>query len=187
MATTHKRIGNKFVLVYLDGSRTDRTYTLCSSYGHPRFRPTSTHLVLGGIPLKLESFDGISVTEVNGTTLRKRVYALSVIEIETITSSSEFSAVIDGTRLSLSQDSNKYLYLDIITGSLDQIPDDEIIINGIPMAIDVNDRLIVLNSGYSSTDIEEYGSVMWGGMPLRIGRVQNDWYLIANPQIINPS
>ena len=58
-------------------------------------------------------------------------------------------------------------------------PRDTTVIGGVPLAIDADKKIILNDSDLLSSEIEEYSSIMWGGSPVTIGRIGNDWYLIV--------
>ena len=117
-----------------------------------------------------------------------------------------FSAVIEGTRMLLKkEDSTGRLYLSLdLTESMSNpnytnilntfstatnpkiggfvingTPHDIVTIGGVPLAVNEDRKIILNDSGLSLPDVEEYSHVMWGGSPLTIGRIENNWYLIV--------
>ena len=50
---------------------------------------------------------------------------------------------------------------------------------GIPMATNANNELFINDSGYSISNIQEYIEIEIGGMPLKAGRIENNYYLIV--------
>ena len=155
-------------------------------------------IVIGGTPLTLQELSETFLGEFDG--LIKRTFAISIIQktdIKTITTSTnpsanqiadeEFSFVWNGTRLSMSQDSDGKLYLDLAISISDNpsllsaVPTYELILQGVPLATGPNRDIIFYDSGLTTDDVEEYGSMMIGGMPHTVGRVLNDWYWVINP------
>ncbi len=117
-----------------------------------------------------------------------------------------FSAVIEGTTIPLKKEaSTGRLYISLSkkeeienpnytntlnfysqeTGSkiggfvINGTPRDTTVIGGVPLAIDADKKIILNDSDLLSSEIEEYSSIMWGGSPVTIGRIGNDWYLIV--------
>ena len=144
-------------------------------------------IVIGGMPLTLQELDETVIGEFDG--LVKRVFAIAVIQKTGITpvepsANDEFSFVWNGTRLSMSQDFDGKLYMDLAMSGNPSISDNptyELILHGMPLATGPNREIIFYDSGFTADDIEEYGSMMIGGMPHTIGRIVNDWYWIVNP------
>ena len=144
-------------------------------------------IVIGGIPLTLYELEETFLGEFDG--IAKRAFAISVIQKTDITPIDpsvveEFSFVWNGTRLSMSQDSDGKLYMDLLMSGNPSISDNptyELILQGIPLATGPNREIIFYDSGFTIDDIDEYDSMMIGGMPHTIGRVLNDWYWIINP------
>ena len=142
---------------------------------------------VGGVALKLHELEEYFLGEYDGNL--KRAFAIEVIQKTDITpvpqtASNEFSFVWNGTRLSMSQDIDGRLYLDLAMSSNPSISDNptyELILQGVPLATGPDREIIFYDSGFTPDDIEEYGSMMIGGMNHTVGRITNDWYWIINP------
>jgi hypothetical protein len=141
---------------------------------------------IGGVPLTLFELEETFLGEFDG--LSKRTFAIQVITTTGLipvepSSEEEFSFVWEGTRLSMSQDIDGKLYIDLKMSdnpSLSGVPTYELILYGVPLATGENREIIFYDSGFTTGDIEEYDEMMIGGMPHTVGRVGNDWYWVVN-------
>jgi hypothetical protein len=141
---------------------------------------------IGGVPLSLFELEETFLGEFDE--ISKRAFAIQVIKITDLTpiepsAGEEFSFAWEGTRLSMSQDYDGKLYIDLkMSGnpSLSGVPTHELMLSGVPLATGENREIIFYDSGFTTGDIEEYGEMMVGGMPHTVGRISNDWYWIVN-------
>lgn len=84
----------------------------------------------------------------------------------------------NGNKLQISLVDNKY-YLNIIDTGITADPYNKITFQGTAQATGVSDELILNDSGFTPTDIEELKSISLGGVPITIGRVGFKYYLIV--------
>jgi len=148
-------------------------------------------IVIGGVSLTLKELDEQFLGEFDS--LLKRVFAIEIIKYVFDPSNpssvdEEYSFVWNGTRLSMSKDTDGKLYLDLAESqnpSISGIPKYEFILQGVPLSTDEDRNLIFYDSGYTVDDIVEYSEMMIGGMPHTVGRVANEnkWYWVVRPLI----
>ena len=146
------------------------TNCISGAYSFSNFSNSSDQIFIGGMPLSLsENSLGYAINVIVGSSIQNY-------------SDREILAVWEGSLVSILQrEERRYLniYLDYDMEELT----DAIIFNGMPLVRNVKNRLIFVYSGYLLSDIEEFAEASIGGIPVAVGRVGNNWYLIVN----NPS
>lgn len=188
MTTT--RFGNNRVKVVQSTTRTDRVFHISIQYGDTNaFTSTTAKIVIGGVPLSMSYLtNGLLITDPLNVSAGSnvRVYALRVIEKASTTdpdpsNPSEIQGMFESIRVGFSKDLDfkNYLNIDKVAGTA--VPTTEMIFRGTPLVLGDNNELIVIASGYTVDDIEEYSVSYIGGIPTSIGRIGNDWFLIVVP------
>lgn len=143
-------------------------------------------IVINGFPIALYELEETFLGEYDD--LLKRTFAIEIIKKHNIvpiepSANYEFSFVWEGTRLSMSQDSDGKLYMDLAMSenpSISNNPTYELILCGMPLATGPNHEIIFHDSEYTENDIEEYDEMIIGGMPHTVGRIENKWYWMVN-------
>lgn len=161
-------------------NRTDKALFINMINGNtPDFTSEDSYkLMLRGIPLQLSYFNN-SVTINNNST---RLYALEVIEESSINPiDNDMSFVWEGIRFSAQQNTDNKIYWEILKNSGTGTPINKATIHGMPLATTATDELIIVDSGYTTSDIDEYLTVSIGGIPLTVGRIGNEYYLVIYP------
>jgi len=115
-------------------------------------------IFIGGIPISL-AFNG-------------SVYAIMVI-FETGVESSLASFVEFGGKFALGVENNGYV-LKVDAESPNPIAETSTTWRGMPLGLTSDNKMIMVERNNFSG---EYGVAMLGGMPLRVKRIGNDWYL----------
>lgn len=182
---TEITVGSSILAVSNNGNSAERASTLITtnttSNKYDLNVDYKKELVLGGIPLSvsiffdLETDPSINITETTNT-----YYALNIIK-RTENPSIVYptiSFVLNGNRLAASNIENEY-FMNIVESSATLSPSKAIVLMGIPMATNANNELFINDSGYSINNIQEYIEVEIGGMPLKAGRIGNNYYLIT--------
>lgn len=176
---TNLRFGDGKIKVS-PSTRTDKALFANIIYGNSsNFTSEDNYkLMLKGIPLQLSFFnDGVLINNSS-----QRLYALEIIEENSITPiNNNISFVWDGIRMAAQQNNDNKIYWEIQKNSGTGIPVNKTTIKGMPISTSEIHELIVINSGYTSENIEEYLSVSIGGIPLTAGRIGNKYYLIIYP------
>lgn len=136
---------------------------------------------LGGVPITLYEYDEQITNPLNSN--KETVYAIGMILKTSITpidpsNSDEISFVWNGIRYAASQDSDGKLYFTASQVGT-QIPTDVMILEGIPIGIGSSNQMMFHDSGLSENDIEEYTSLVLGGVPLTVGRIENKYYWVV--------
>lgn len=177
------RFGTHRVKVVQSTTRQDRANALAIKYGDISDYTVGTDkIVIGGMPLSLAYHtQGLLVNAVY-----KRVYALRVIEkASTIpvdpSNPEEISGIWDFARFGYAQNSDGKLYLQVSKAAGDATIENELILHGMPLATTSEEELVVVDSGLSVDDVQEYSSALIGGIPATVGRVGNYWFLIVAP------
>jgi len=140
------------------------------------FSSVSEQIVIKGIPLSLSIYNG-SFTNTFGES--GVIYAINTIERSNISGES-LSCVWNGNLLGVTKDENSRYNLDIAGKNNSSVPVHNVVLFGFPLGTEENGGLVLMNSGYSTSDIEEYEEITLGGMPLIVGRIGESWYLITN-------
>jgi len=124
---------------------------------------TGVKMILEGIPL--------STVRINGK------YALQYIASSATTRRPD-QLTINGNRFCIARDSN-YNYFLTGTFNSDSGNYGQTIFCGIPWMLDDQKHLILKQK---TGNIVEYAQVFWNGIPLRVGRIENSWYLLIASQ-----
>lgn len=136
---------------------------------------------LGGVPITLYQYDEQIINPLNSN--KETVYAIGMIVKTSLTPSilskrTEISFVWNGIRYAASQDEDGKLYF-TATQIGEQTPTDVMILEGIPIGIGSSKQMMFHDSGFSEDNIEEYTSFVLGGVPLTVGRIENNYYLVV--------
>lgn len=133
---------------------------------------------LGGVPITLYRYDEQITNPLNSN--KETVYAIGMIVKTSINpiNSDEISFVWNGIRYAASQDLDGKLYF-TATQIGGKTPTDIMILEGVPVGIGSSNQIMFHNSGFSEEDIEEYTSLVLGGVPLTVGRINNNYYWVV--------
>jgi len=147
----------------------------------------TTEIRLGGIPIALYEYDEQIVNPINsnletvyaiGMIVKNMIDPIPILENPSDPTYPEISFVWNGVRYAASQDSDGKLYFTANqTGTV--VPTDLMILEGIPIGIGSSRQMMFHDSGFSEGDIEEYTVSTLGGVPLTVGRIGNNYYLVV--------
>ncbi len=182
---TEITVGSSILAVSNSGNSAERASTLITtnttSNKYDLNVDYKKELVLSGIPLSISIFFDLETDpSTNITETTNTYYALNVIkriENPSIVYPT-ISFVLNGNRLAASDIENEY-FMNIVESSVTLSPSKSIVLMGIPMATNANNELFINDSGYSINNIQEYVEIEIGGMPLKAGRIGNNYYLIT--------
>ena len=182
---TEITVGSSVLAVSNNGNSAERASTLIAtnttSNKYDLNVDYKKELVLSGIPLSISIFFDLETDpSTNITETTNTYYALNVIK-RTENPSIVYptiSFVLNGNRLAASDIENEY-FMNIVESSATLSPSKSIVLMGIPMATNANNELFINDSGYSISNIQEYIEIEIGGMPLKAGRIGNNYYLIT--------
>ena len=182
---TEITVGSSILVVSNNGNSAERASTLITTYTNSLKYDYNIdykkELVLSGIPLSVSIFFDLETDpSTNITEITNTYYALNIIK--NIENPSmvypTISFVLNANRLAASNIDNEY-YMNIVESSSTLPPSKTIVLMGIPMATNANNELFINDSGYSISNIQEYIEIEIGGMPLKAGRIENNYYLIV--------
>ncbi len=182
---TEITVGSSILAVSNNGNSAERASTLIitntTSNKYDLDVDYKKELVLSGIPLSVSIFFDLETDpSTNITETANTYYALNVIK-RTENPSIVYptiSFVLNGNRLAASDIENEY-FMNIVESNSTLSPSKAIVLMGIPMATNANNELFINDSGYSINNIQEYIEIEIGGMPLKAGRIGNNYYLIT--------
>jgi hypothetical protein len=142
--------------------------------------------IIGGIPLSVSVGydDNIYSSENNNA---EGFYALDVIissESEDNTDSNTVPSdpQINGIQFGMAKKNSLY-FLKTYQISGNPEPNSIATFGGVPMALGLQNELIVRDSGYTTADISRYEELMFFGVPIQVGMVDatNKYFLIISP------
>jgi len=173
--------GNNRIRSFISSNASNGVLIQYCSYINPGLVITGHRdnpLMLGGIPLSTSLY----------TSPSEYFYALDVIE----DTSSIFH--IDSTQYSSFQfQQGKYLatkkedgrfYWTMLSSDTSPTIRKEMIWNGVKVGIGELDELILNKTSFTVSQIDEYINVMVGGIPLTVGRIENNYYLVISPATV---
>lgn len=170
------------------------TYTMVTSYTDSaqikNTNTTSDHVVISGIPLSSSYFYDPTINPSEKDTVGG-YHALNIIEDTSESDEIDDSKLTPkhfnfyGNRVSVSKINNRITLKTINTG-FTSIPKKPYMLNGIPMALGEYNELIFNKTDYTLNDVSknpktnkpDIKEIMWGGIPLIAGRIENEYYLI---------
>lgn len=206
---TYATIGGARLAVKNNRTRDDDASTLLVSYADAANKITTPATgsfgynmvaTLGGMPLSVSLFTdpGLdpSALVVNQIAM---FYALDIIENTQAedevlpenpsdalvfgTNPSNRTFTWNGNRLSASKKSNKY-YMNVVDSGDIGNAANVVTMMGVPMAQGLQNELILNKTAYTTSDIDEYKIIGLGGVPLTVGRIANDYYLVVSPILL---
>ncbi len=146
-----------------------------------------SELVIGGIPLSVTPFYDSSFNDVDAlpksTDVIGTYYALDIVKnpdsLDTAYSLDDnVNFVLNGNRLATTRIANLN-YLSIVESTKTVDPSKRIYFQGMPMATNRYNELLVKDTEFTYTELDELIEVMIGGIPLQVGRMSNRYYLIV--------
>lgn len=189
-------IGGARLAIVNNRDRDNASSTLKTSYANTSqlvLTTTSYDMVmtLSGIPLSMSLYTDPDVDPSSSINQINMFYALNVIEntnsedaeldpssVGNIpTDPSDKTFTWNGSRLSASKINDKY-YMNIYDTGETGNASNQVILMGVPMAQGSQKELIINKTAYTISDIEQYRDMLIGGVPLQVGRIGNNYYLI---------
>lgn len=141
-------------------------------------------LTWGGIPLSLSTFyDSGSTDDSNNKDVIGSYYALNIIKNPNALDPAyslddQPTVVLNGNRLATTQIAGLN-YLSIVESTKTIDPSKQIYFQGMPMATNRYNELLVKDTGLPYADLNEFIQLMVGGIPIQIGRMSFKYYLIV--------
>jgi len=149
---------------------------------------------LGGMPLSISMYGDPDRDPSASIHQITNFYTLDVIEItqdedqpmdpseegNIPTEPSDRTFTWNGNRLSASKKSERY-YINVVDSGHAGNATQEVMLMGVPMAVGVDDELILHRTDYRTRDIDAYETIHLGGSPLTVGRIGNNYYLVVSP------
>lgn len=159
--------------------------------------PQTDTLIWGGLPMSVTQFNNTAATSSDDVNY---FYAIDVIrntESGIVTSESDDPGVAkhatwNGNKIQISLIDNRY-YLNVLYDGETEEPEGKITLQGIPQATGISNELILNDSGFLLSDIDndpntvelDLKYISLGGVPITVGKVGFKYYLIVK-EVLEP-